>query len=332
MDWHKACDDSKRSRVLLWRRSSTKVFTPRSVLWLVRARVVLGVRETCPFWDNFGRHDQQTPDDHRAALYTAMVYTEDEIEAQGASALPTTSSTTTTCSKTGTRIRSRESGGGGEGAAPAPVKAKEGEMDPFAVEMPKEVILKLNDDKTVAVITLNRPGAKNAMDVQDLRRDPRRPADQADARDLPHGQRRDVLRGRRSTSSRTGGGQGGGGVRHRRPELKGANDFAGFLKDLNDLPCCRPRQRLGDGRRLGLLCCCDCVIARKTAFALSEVKLGVIPATISPYVVAKIGPANARRLFMTGETAARRARRLALCRRWSTRRRRWPRRRRRFAM
>ena len=53
----------------------------------------------------------------------------------------------------------------------------------------------------------------------------------------------------------------------------------------------------------GFLCCCDCVIARKTAFfALSEVKLGVIPATISPYVVAKIGPANARRLFMTGET------------------------------
>ena len=37
-------------------------------------------------------------------------------------------------------------------------------------------------------------------------------------------------------------------------------------------------------------------------FALSEVKLGVIPATISPYVVAKIGPSNARRLFMTGET------------------------------
>ena len=47
----------------------------------------------------------------------------------------------------------------------------------------------------------------------------------------------------------------------------------------------------------------DCVIARKSAFfALSEVKLGVIPATISPYVVAKIGPSNARRLFMTGET------------------------------
>ena len=42
--------------------------------------------------------------------------------------------------------------------------------------------------------------------------------------------------------------------------------------------------------------------ARSCFFALSEVKLGVIPATISPYVVAKIGPSNARRLFMTGET------------------------------
>ena len=57
------------------------------------------------------------------------------------------------------------------------------------------------------------------------------------------------------------------------------------------------------GGGFGLLSCCDCVIARKTAFfALSEVKLGVIPATISPYVVAKINPSNARRLFMTGET------------------------------
>ena len=57
------------------------------------------------------------------------------------------------------------------------------------------------------------------------------------------------------------------------------------------------------GGGFGFLCCCDCVIAKKTAFfALSEVKLGVIPATISPYVLAKIGPGNARRLFMTGET------------------------------
>ena len=33
----------------------------------------------------------------------------------------------------------------------------------------------------------------------------------------------------------------------------------------------------------------------------TQVKLGVIPATISPYVVAKVGPSRARRLFMTGE-------------------------------
>ena len=36
-------------------------------------------------------------------------------------------------------------------------------------------------------------------------------------------------------------------------------------------------------------------------FALSEVKLGVIPATISPHVVARIGVSNSRRFFMTGE-------------------------------
>ena len=37
---------------------------------------------------------------------------------------------------------------------------------------------------------------------------------------------------------------------------------------------------------------------------LSQVKLGVIPATISPYVVAKLGVANSKRLFCTAEAPA----------------------------
>jgi len=57
---------------------------------------------------------------------------------------------------------------------------------------------------------------------------------------------------------------------------------------------------LGGG--LGLLCCCDMVIADENAvFALSEVKIGLIPATISPYVLAAMGERNARRYFQTGE-------------------------------
>jgi methylglutaconyl-CoA hydratase len=53
---------------------------------------------------------------------------------------------------------------------------------------------------------------------------------------------------------------------------------------------------------VGLVACCDIAIATHAAsFALSEVKLGLIPAVISPYVVAAIGERYARRYFLTGE-------------------------------
>lgn len=56
------------------------------------------------------------------------------------------------------------------------------------------------------------------------------------------------------------------------------------------------------GGGLGLAACCDLAVAAETAvFAASEVRLGLIPATIAPYVVRAIGPRWARRLFLTGE-------------------------------
>jgi len=59
------------------------------------------------------------------------------------------------------------------------------------------------------------------------------------------------------------------------------------------------------GGGVGLVACCDIAIAVHTAtFALSEAKLGLIPAVISPYVVAAIGPRAARRYFLTGERFA----------------------------
>jgi len=52
----------------------------------------------------------------------------------------------------------------------------------------------------------------------------------------------------------------------------------------------------------GLAAAADIAIARKgTVFAFSEVKLGIIPATISPYVINAIGPRWARALFVTAE-------------------------------
>ena len=57
---------------------------------------------------------------------------------------------------------------------------------------------------------------------------------------------------------------------------------------------------LGGG--CGLVACADIAVAAEDArFAFSEVKLGIIPAVISPFVLAKIGPSAARRYFATGE-------------------------------
>jgi methylglutaconyl-CoA hydratase len=52
----------------------------------------------------------------------------------------------------------------------------------------------------------------------------------------------------------------------------------------------------------GIVAACDIAIATSEAsFATTEVRLGLVPATISPYVIAAIGPRAARRLFLTGE-------------------------------
>ncbi|WP_114239270.1 enoyl-CoA hydratase-related protein [Dyella sp. C9] len=56
------------------------------------------------------------------------------------------------------------------------------------------------------------------------------------------------------------------------------------------------------GGGVGLIACCDIAIGVSGArFGLTEVKLGLVPAVISPYVIHAIGLRQARRLFLTGE-------------------------------
>ena len=86
--------------------------------------------------------------------------------------------------------------------------------------------------------------------------------------------------------------------------LADARALAGLMSALNELP--KPTLALVQGAAfgggVGLVACCDIVIAAEPAsFCLSEVKLGLIPAVISPYVVAKIGEAAARRYFLSAE-------------------------------
>ena len=56
------------------------------------------------------------------------------------------------------------------------------------------------------------------------------------------------------------------------------------------------------GGGVGLIAVCDVVVAVASArISLSEVRLGLVPATISPYVAAKLGPSHARRVFLNGK-------------------------------
>jgi methylglutaconyl-CoA hydratase len=87
--------------------------------------------------------------------------------------------------------------------------------------------------------------------------------------------------------------------------LRDANAVALMLQTLNRMP--QPTiarvQGAAFGGGVGLISCCDISIATTSAnFALSEVKVGLVPATISPYVIAAIGERVARRYFITAET------------------------------
>jgi methylglutaconyl-CoA hydratase len=68
------------------------------------------------------------------------------------------------------------------------------------------------------------------------------------------------------------------------------------------------------GGGAGLVAAADVVVTDEGArFAFSEVRLGIAPATIAPYVLRKIGPSHARSLFLTGERfGAARAREIGL--------------------
>ncbi|MDO9430238.1 MAG: enoyl-CoA hydratase-related protein [Phenylobacterium sp.] len=82
-----------------------------------------------------------------------------------------------------------------------------------------------------------------------------------------------------------------------------AHQMARMLKSLWDIPALTVALVEGGafGGGAGLAAACDMAVATTDAkFAFSEVRLGIIAATISPYVVAAIGPREARGLFATG--------------------------------
>ncbi len=86
--------------------------------------------------------------------------------------------------------------------------------------------------------------------------------------------------------------------------LVDARGLARLMQCLNNLP--KPSialvQGAAYGGAVGLAACCDLVVAAESSqFCLSEVRIGLVPAVISPYVVRAIGERQARRYFITAE-------------------------------
>jgi methylglutaconyl-CoA hydratase len=86
-----------------------------------------------------------------------------------------------------------------------------------------------------------------------------------------------------------------------------ARALAKLMATLNELP--KPTIARVNGAALGggtgLVACCDIVVASTQAvFGTTEVRLGLIPSVIGPYVIAAIGARQARRLMLTGERIA----------------------------
>lgn len=175
-------------------------------------------------------------------------------------------------------------------------------------------ILVTTDARGVATVTLNRPAIHNAFDDRLI----------ADLTAALRGLEKDpAVRAVLLTGSGQSFSAGGDLTWMRR--MAGYSDAENFadamalaelLRTLNELQ--KPTVARVNGAAyaggLGLVCCCDVAVAATEAvFCISEVRLGLVPATISPYVVAAIGARAARRYFLTAERfSAAEAQRLGL--------------------
>jgi methylglutaconyl-CoA hydratase len=162
--------------------------------------------------------------------------------------------------------------------------------------------LKIQTEQGIATVTLNRPDARNAFDEQMIAE-----LDAAFA-DLgaQAGVKAVVLRG--AGKSFSAGAdlnwmQRAAGYSEAQNRAD-ADKLAAMLNRLYTLPkltiACVQGAAMGGG--LGLVACCDVVLSEfDVVYALSEVKLGLIPATIAPYVLRAMGERHFRRFAQSGE-------------------------------
>lgn len=158
------------------------------------------------------------------------------------------------------------------------------------------------DDRGVATVTLNNPDKHNAFDDEII-------AALSEAFDRVAGnqQARVMVLASNGRSFSAGADlawmQRMAGYSHEE-NLRDARALADMLARLNGLPIPTIARVQGAafGGAVGLVSCCDMAVGTaRASFSLSEVKIALIPATISPYVVAAIGERAARRYFTTAE-------------------------------
>lgn len=167
--------------------------------------------------------------------------------------------------------------------------------------MSYETILLEVDARGVATLSLNQPDKHNALSGQSIAELTHAASSIASNEDI----RIVVLTG---TGKSFCAGGDLGWMRSqfeadRETRIAEAMKLASMLRDFNELP--KPLigringQAFGGG--IGMISVCDVAIAAEEAvFALTETRLGLIPATISPYVLARMGEGNARQVFMSG--------------------------------
>ena len=158
------------------------------------------------------------------------------------------------------------------------------------------------DETGVATVMLNRPKVHNAFDdatIAHLTETLQRLNDDLDTRVVVLG----------AVGDSFSAGADIGWMRRmadysERENLDDARRLAALMQTLNALkkPTIARVHGPAFGGGVGLVACCDIAVAsEKASFCLSEVKLGVIPAVISPYVVRAIGERQARRYFISAE-------------------------------
>lgn len=168
--------------------------------------------------------------------------------------------------------------------------------------MSDSLVLLNKDQRGVAQLIINRPQVHNAFDDQVIEQ----LIEQLERCDADPEVRVLVLRSNGKNFS--AGADLGWMKRMARnsyeENLQDAGRLARLMELLNNLskPTIALVQGAAYGGAVGLAACCDLVIATAASqFCLSEVRIGLIPAVISPYVVRAIGERQSRRYFVTAE-------------------------------